>query len=91
MIKVEGANLQPRGTRLIVELLENDKVTEGGIVIADTVAKGFSRGMVRYIGEKVTSLKVGEKVLLPENPGREIKVDSKEMRLLFEEMVEAIL
>ena len=47
--------------------------------------------MVRYIGEEVDKVKIGDKVLLPFNIGRALKVDGVDMQLIFEEVIEAII
>ena len=89
-MNLESQKLQPKGLRLIVELLPEDEKTDGGIIIADTVAKEFSRAMVRYVGELVT-VKIGDKVLIPFNIGRSLKVDGIDMKLIFEEVIEAVI
>ncbi len=90
-MNLESQKLHPKGKRLIVEVLPEDEKTEGGIIVIDTVAKEFSRAMVRYIGEEVDKVKIGDKVLLPFNIGRALKVDGVDMQLIFEEVIEAII
>ena len=89
-MNLESQKLHPKGKRLIVEVLPEDEKTDGGIIVIDTVAKEFSRAMVRYIGDEV-KVKVGDKILMPSNIGRALKVDGVDMQLIFEEVIEAII
>ena len=43
--------------------LEKEETTKGGIILADTIENPRNIGIVESIGEKVTSVKVGDKVL----------------------------
>ena len=43
-------NLQPLGDRLIVEVLEEEVVTVGGIVLPDTAKAKSQRGKVLAVG-----------------------------------------
>lgn len=91
MIQLQGSTLKPKGLRVIIEHLEKDKETEGGIIIADTVAQEYSKAMVRYIGDDVTKVAIGDKVLVGTMAGRDVTVDQKAMKLIFEENIEAII
>ena len=48
--------------RVFIRLKKEEK-TAGGIILADTIENPGNIGIVESIGEKVTSVKVGDKVL----------------------------
>ena len=54
-------NLQPLGDRLIVEVLEEEEVTVGGIVLPDTAREKPQRGKVLAVGPGARDEK-GERV-----------------------------
>ena len=84
-------SFSPLGKRLLVEEIIESEKKEGSIIIPDVVAKVFSEGYVRYIGDEVTKLKVGDKVLFPSNAGNHIKQDGVVMKLMQEAAIEAII
>lgn len=43
--------------------LEKEKKTSGGIILAETIETPRTVGIVESVGDEVTSVKVGEKVL----------------------------
>ena len=82
---------RPLGKRLLVEeIIENEK-KEGSIIIPNVVAKVFSEGYIRYIGDEVTKVAVGDKVLFPNNAGNYLNQDGKPMKLMLEATIEAII
>lgn len=92
MLNLEQKTLNPRGKRLIIEHLKNDTKTQGGIIVADTVAMEFSKAMVRKVGNDVSAeIKEGTKILVLTNVGREIEVDGKPMKIIFENEIEAVI
>ena len=82
-------DLQPLGDRLIVEVLEEEEVTVGGIVLPDTAKEKPQRGKVLAVGDgkvnedtgKRTPLDVteGDEVLYSKYGGTEITVEGEEL------------
>ena len=87
-------NLTPLGDRLIVEPLEEEQTTVGGIVLPDTAKEKPQKGKVLAVGDgkvnedtgKRTPLDVaeGDEVLYSKYGGTEIKVDGEELLVLRE-------
>ena len=87
-------DLQPLGDRLIVEVLEEEEVTVGGIVLPDTAKEKPQRGKVLAVGDgkvsedtgKRTPIDVseGDEVLYSKYGGTEITVDGEDLLVLRE-------
>lgn len=93
-------SIQPLGDRLLVEPLEAEEKTKGGIVIPDTAKEKPQEGKVvvagsgRREGEKVVPLevKVGDKVLYGKYSGTEISdKDGRKYLILREDDILAII
>ncbi|QGX40486.1 co-chaperone GroES [Permianibacter aggregans] len=93
-------NLRPLHDRVVVRRLEEERVSAGGIVIPDHAAEKPSKGEVLAVGPgkrldngEVASLsvKVGDKVLFGKYSGTEVKVDGKELVVLREEDLFAVI
>jgi len=90
-------NIRPLQDRIIVERVEEETTTAGGIIIPDTVSKEKPQeGVVIAAGKgKVTpegkvlplDVKAGDKVLFGKYAGSEIKVDGKEYLIMREDDV----
>jgi chaperonin GroES len=88
-------NIRPLQDRIIVERVEEETTTAGGIIIPDTVSKEKPQeGVVVAAGKgKVTpegnvlplDVKAGDKVLFGKYAGSEIKVDGKEYLIMRED------
>lgn len=88
-------NIRPLQDRIIVERVEEETKTAGGIIIPDTVSKEKPQeGVVVAAGKgKVTpegnvlplDVKAGDKVLFGKYAGSEIKVDGKEYLIMRED------
>lgn len=88
-------NIRPLQDRIIVERVEEETKTAGGIIIPDTVSKEKPQeGVVVAAGKgKVTAegkvlaldVKAGDKVLFGKYAGSEIKVDGKEYLIMRED------
>jgi chaperonin GroES len=86
-------NLQPLGDRLIVEVLEEEEVTIGGIVLPDTAKEKPQRGKVLAVGPGARDehgqrvpMDVGEgdEVIFSKYGGTEIRLGSDEVLILRE-------
>jgi chaperonin GroES len=77
-------NLQPLGDRLIVEVLEEDEVTVGGIVLPDTAKEKPQRGKVLAAGPGARNPETGEYIQMDVAEGDEVifsKYGGTEIRL----------
>ncbi len=94
-------NIRPMQDRIIVERVEEETKTAGGIIIPDTVSKEKPQeGKVIAAGKgKVTpegkvlplDVKVGDRVLFGKYAGSEIKVDGKEYLIMREDDILGVL
>jgi chaperonin GroES len=85
--------LQPLGDRLIVEVVEEEELTEGGIVLPDTAKEKPQRGRVLAVGPgardkdgKRIEMDVaeGDEVIFSKYGGTEIKLGSDDVLILRE-------
>jgi len=92
-------SIKPLGSRLVVEPIEEEEVTAGGIVLPETAKEKPQKGTVLAIGpgdrnekgERIPmDVKVGDKVLYAKYSGTEIKYDGKKLLILRESDVLAI-
>lgn len=93
-------NLKPLGSRLVVEPIEQEDITAGGIVLPETAKEKPQQGNVLAIGPGdrddagkriVMDVKVGDKVLYAKYSGTEIKLDGKKLLIMRESDVLAIV
>jgi chaperonin GroES len=86
-------NLQPLGDRLIVEVLEEEELTESGIVLPDTAKEKPQRGRVLAVGPgardkdgKRIEIDVaeGDEVIFSKYGGAEIKLGADDVLILRE-------
>jgi chaperonin GroES len=93
------AKIQPLGDRVLIQPLEAEEKTKGGIILPDTAKEKQQEGKVMAAGKgrvedgKTIALevKVGDKVLYGKYSGTEIKVDGEEMLIVKEEDILAIV
>ncbi|MCL5795410.1 MAG: co-chaperone GroES [Patescibacteria group bacterium] len=91
--------LKPLGDRVIVRQLESQDETKFGIVLPSSAKEKPQEGEVLAIGEgkylagKLVplSVKVGDKILFSKYGGDEIKIDGKELKILQESDILAII
>lgn len=93
-------SLKPLGSRVVVEPIEQEDVTAGGIVLPETAKEKPQRGKVLSIGpgdrdEKgahiAMDVKVGDVVLFAKYAGTEIKIEGKKLLILRESDLLAIV
>ena len=93
-------SLKPLGNRVVVEPLEQEEVTAGGIVLPETAKEKPQKGKVLSIGpgdrndkgERVPlDVAEGDTVLFAKYAGTEIKIDGKKLLILRESDILAIL
>ena len=92
--------IRPLGDRVVVEPLEAEEKTKGGIILPDTAKEKPQEGKVVAVGKgKVNDkgevvpmeVKVGDKVLYGKYAGTEVTVDDKQYIILREEDILAIV
>jgi chaperonin GroES len=93
-------NLKPLGNRVVVEPLEQEEITAGGIVLPETAKEKPQKGTVLSVGPgdrdeqgKRIPMDVskGDTVLFAKYSGTEIKVDGKKILILRESDLLAIV
>ncbi|MCL4562374.1 MAG: co-chaperone GroES [Chloroflexi bacterium] len=93
-------SFKPLGNRVVVEPLEQEDVTAGGIVLPETAKEKPQKGQVLAIGpgdrnekgERIPmDVAVGDTVLFAKYAGTEIKVDTKKLLILRETDLLAIV
>ena len=89
-------NIRPLHDRIIVERIEEETVTAGGLIIPDSAKEKPQQGKVVAAGKgkktddgKVLAMdvKVGDRILFGKYAGTEIKVDGKEYLMMREDDV----
>jgi len=92
--------LKPLGGRVIVEPIEQEEMTAGGIILPETAKEKPQEGKILAAGpgERDESgnriameVKVGDKVLYAKYSGTEVKVDGKKLLILRESDILAIV
>jgi chaperonin GroES len=87
-------NIRPLHDRIIVERIEEETMTAGGIIIPDSAKEKPLEGIIIAVGKgkstddgKVLPLdvKAGDKVLFGKYAGTEIKIDGKELMMMRED------
>jgi chaperonin GroES len=92
--------LKPLGNRVVVEPVEEEEITAGGIVLPETAKEKPQKGKVLSIGpgdrddegKRIPmDVKAGDTVLFAKYSGTEIKVDGKKLLILRESDLLAIV
>jgi len=97
---MQNQKIQPLGDRVLVEPLEAEEKTSGGIVIPDTAKEKQQKGKVIAIGKgrvseegKLTPLevKVNDRVLFGRYAGSEVKIGSTDYLIIKEDDILGII
>ena len=92
--------LKPLGSRVVVEPIEQEEITAGGIVLPETAKEKPQKGTVLAVGAGdrddegkriAMDVKVGNVVLFAKYSGTEIKLDGKKLLILRESDLLAII
>lgn len=92
--------IRPLGDKVIIERVEAEEVTAGGIVLPDSAKEKPKRGLVRAVGDgrlldsgKRSEMQIRKKdeVLFTSYAGTEVKIDGKEYLIMDESEVLAVL
>ena len=85
-------SVKPLGDRVVIEPIEQEDRTAGGIVLPDTAKEKPQKGLVLAVGPDVEGeIKVDNRVLYAKYAGTEIKIDDKEVLILREEDILALV
>ena len=85
--------LRPLDDRVVVEPLEAEETTAGGIVLPDTAKEKPQRGKVQAVGpgklldsgeRAAIGVAKGDEVLFGKYSGNEVQVNGKELKILRE-------
>jgi len=91
--------IKPLGDKILVEILQAEEKTKGGIILPDTAKEEKSEGTVISVGPGKTldsgnlqplEVKQGDKVIFGKYSGDEIVVDGKKHKILKENEVLAV-
>jgi chaperonin GroES len=92
--------LKPLGGRVIVEPIEQDDMTAGGIILPETAKEKPQEGKILAAGpgdrdedgERIPmEVQVGDKVLYAKYSGTEVKMDGKKLLILRESDILAVV
>ncbi|HSO12694.1 MAG TPA: co-chaperone GroES [Anaerolineales bacterium] len=76
-------NLQPLGTRVLIQPLEQENKTASGLLLPETAKEKPQTGLVVAVGDdEEIKLKVHDKILFAKYSGTEFKLDGNEYLLL---------
>ncbi len=94
-----GLKIRPLHDRIIVERLEEEHTSPGGIVIPDTAKEKPVRGKVIATGTgkildngevRKPDVKAGDKILFGKYSGTEVTVDGQELLVMREDDIMAV-
>jgi chaperonin GroES len=92
--------IRPLADKVLVERLEAETKTAGGIVLPDSAKEKPQRGKVVAVGEgkplddgsvRKLQVKKGDNVLFTSYAGTEVKIDGKEYLIMSESDIMAII
>lgn len=93
-------NIKPLHDRVVVERLDEEQKSAGGIFIPDTAKEKPSRGVVVAVGLgkpldngniRTLTVKVGDKVLFGKYSGNEVKLGDKEYVVMREDDIMGVI
>jgi chaperonin GroES len=93
-------NLKPLHDNVVIEHVEQDDTTSGGIFLPDTAKEKPQEGVVRAAGDGRVlesgtklgmSVKVGDRVLYRKYSGSEVKIDGTEFLIIPEKDILAVV
>ena len=92
--------LRPLQDRILVQRLEEEETTKGGIIIPDTAKEKPAEGKIVSVGKGkldengkriAPEVKKGDRILFGKYSGTEVKVEGKEYLIMREEDVLGII
>ena len=92
--------IRPLHDRVVVQRLEEERTTPGGIVIPDSATEKPMRGKIIAVGGgkildngdvRALAVKVGEVVLFGKYSGTEVKIDGQELVVMREDDIMGVV
>lgn len=92
--------LRPLGDKVVVQVLEADDKTAGGIILPDSAKKKPTEGKVIAVGKgrvldsgerNELSVKAGDRVLFSKYGGNEVTLDGEDYTILDEDQIYAVI
>ena len=96
----QAMNLKPLGDKVIVEILNAEEKTKGGIVLPDTAKEKPQEGRVIAVGAGKTlangkviapTVKPGDRIIFGKYSGNEVEVEDHEYLIVNEEDILAVV
>jgi chaperonin GroES len=96
----EFMKIRPLHDRVIVQRIEEEAKTKGGIIIPDTAKEKPQEGKVIAVGpgkilengtKTTLDVKVGDKILFGKYSGSEIKIDGEEFIMMREDDILGVI
>lgn len=93
-------SLRPLHDRVLLQRIESEEKTKGGIIIPDTAKEKPLEGKVIAVGNgrilddgkiREMNVKKGDKVLFGKYSGTEVKIDGEEMIIVREDDILAVI
>lgn len=93
-------SLRPLGDKVVVEVIDEPEVTASGIVLPDSAKEKSQRGKVIAVGSgklldsgkrEPLEVQVGDTVLFAKYGGTEVDYDGRDLMILSERDIHAIL
>jgi chaperonin GroES len=93
-------NLKPLFDNVVIEHVEQDDKTSGGVFLPDTAKEKPQEGVIRAVGvgrvldngtKLAMNVKVGDRVLYRKYSGSEVKIDGTEYLIIPEKDILAIV
>ena len=93
-------NIQPLGDRVVIQVVEAEEKTKGGIVLPDTAKEKPQKGVVKAVGtgrmsetgERIPlEVAVGDTVIFAKYAGTEVKIDGEEYLIMSERDILAVV
>lgn len=91
--KEEKINIRPLDDRIVVETMEAEEKTTGGILLPDTAKQKPQRGKVLAVGpgkaneegkRSPVSVVVGDEILFGRYAGNDVEVNGRELKIMRE-------
>jgi len=94
-IKMSKLNIKPLADRVLIEPLEAETKTASGIIIPDTAKEKPQKGNVVAVGDGTkdnpVTVKIGQTVLYGKYSGTELKYEGKDLLIMKESDILAIV
>jgi len=98
--KAKKASIRPLDDRVVIEPLEGEAVTSGGIFLPDTAKEKPQKGKIVAVGpgkildsgeRAATAVSVGDVVLFAKYGGTEVRIEGKDVLIMRETDVLALI